>query len=152
MKTLFMLFTLLATLLYASDKKAVYDVSTGDLTRFKQTVLSSVVRNSDYYQNQLQSLHVAMIIHGNAYKFFIKDLKHSPFAQDKELLKEQVELKKRLEALNRFYQVEFYICGSGIKKRHIKKEMLYDFVKITPNATIFLIDRQNEGYAYIPIH
>jgi len=33
----------------------------------------------------------------------------------------------------------------------LTKKDVYDFVKIVPNSTIGLIDRQNEGYAYIPV-
>jgi len=36
-------------------------------------------------------------------------------------------------------------------KHGLKAENIVSYVKIIPNSTIGLIDRQNEGYAYIPL-
>ena len=49
------------------------------------------------------------------------------------------------------YNVEFLICKSGMKAHHINDEDVVDFVKIVPNASIGLIDKQNEGFAYVPV-
>ena len=49
------------------------------------------------------------------------------------------------------YDVEFLICGVAMAKNKLQAKDVYSFVKIIPNSTIGLIDKQNEGYAYIPI-
>ena len=60
-------------------------------------------------------------------------------------------LAKRIETLAKTYNVEFLVCGVGLRKHGLEKKEFYDFVKVIPNASIGLIDKQNEGYAYIPI-
>jgi intracellular sulfur oxidation DsrE/DsrF family protein len=49
------------------------------------------------------------------------------------------------------YDVEFLVCGVGLRKHGLEKKDIYDFVKIIPTSTIGLIDKQNEGYAYVPL-
>jgi intracellular sulfur oxidation DsrE/DsrF family protein len=43
------------------------------------------------------------------------------------------------------------MCGAGMPKHGLKAKDIVPYVKIIPNSTIGLIDRQNEGYAYIPV-
>ena len=49
------------------------------------------------------------------------------------------------------YDVEFLMCGAGMRKHKLEAKDIVKFVKIIPNSTIGLIERQNEGYAYIPV-
>jgi len=37
-----------------------------------------------------------------------------------------------------------------MKKNKLTKEDIVDYVTIIPNASIGLIDKQNEGFAYLP--
>ena len=39
-----------------------------------------------------------------------------------------------------------------MKGKKIDPKTLYPFVELIPNAFIGLVNWQNEGYAYIPIH
>ena len=149
-KILFVLFSLMFTLFADSSYKVVYDLTTGDLSKFKQKVLSGIASNKGHYEGKLETLKVAVIVHGDAYKFFIKDLTISPYAKNKKLQAEQEDLAKRLRSLANYYEVEFLICHTGIKHRKIKESNLYSFIKLTPNASIGLIDKQNDGFAYIP--
>ncbi|MFN3787745.1 MAG: hypothetical protein ACK4SW_05005, partial [Sulfurihydrogenibium azorense] len=65
---------------FAQDNpKAVINLTTGDLNRFKMYLLSGVANSAEYYKNNLKDLKVVVIIHGDAYKFFIKDLQNSPY-------------------------------------------------------------------------
>jgi intracellular sulfur oxidation DsrE/DsrF family protein len=57
----------------------------------------------------------------------------------------------RLVTLAKNNNVEFLMCESGMKHNNIDKTTLYSYVKVTPNVTIGLIDKQSEGYVYIPI-
>jgi intracellular sulfur oxidation DsrE/DsrF family protein len=132
-------------------KKVVFDLTTGDLKVFEKKVLSGIAHQKSYYEGKMEELQAAVVIHGDAYKFFVKDVSSSPFKDDKELQKESAQLATRISSLVDTYDVEFLMCDAGRKSNKIKLENIYDFVKIVPNSTIGLIDKQNEGYAYIPI-
>lgn len=151
-KLLFSCFLPIA-LLYAQENtvKVVYDLTTDDLATFELKILKSIVANKNHYEGKLQELDVSVVIHGGSYKFFLKDPAHSKFKTDKELLDSSKELGKRIKSMSGNYEVEFLICGVGMKKHALEKNDLYDFVHIIKNASIGLIDRQSEGYAYIPV-
>jgi len=130
--------------LYAESDtfKVVYDLTTHKMKTFEKKLIKGVVANKTYYQNDFKELEVAVIIHGGAYKFFMKDRKNSLVDN---------ELKKRVTSLADTYDVKFYICKVGLEKRNINKEDLLPFVQIVQNASVGLIDKQNEGFAYLPI-
>lgn len=132
-------------------KKVVFDLTTGDIKVFEKKILSGIAHQKSYYEGKMEELQVAVVIHGDAYKFFVKDVNNSPFKDDKALTKESTQLATRLSSLVDTYNVEFLMCNAGMKSKKITKEDLYSFVQIVPNSTIGLIDKQNEGYAYIPI-
>ncbi|MFT7880409.1 MAG: DsrE family protein [Sulfurimonas sp.] len=123
----------------SDEVKVVYDLKTGDLETVERTLISGVMKNSVYYQNQLKELSVKVVIHGDSYKFFQKK-------------KPMTALGKKLKTLHESYGVEFEICKVGMKKRGIAAESLYPFVNVVPNASLALIDAQHEGYAYLPVH
>jgi len=150
LKVLFVLFMFMFSLFADNSRKVVYDLTTGDISKFKQKVLSGIANNKGHYEGKLESLKVAVVIHGDAYKFFIKDLTTSPYAKDKKVAAVQADFHKRLRNLANYYEVEFLMCHSGVKHYKIKESNLYSFVKLTPNASIGLIDKQNDGFAYIP--
>lgn len=121
--------------------KIVYDLTTKDLAKFERTILKGIVVNKEYYGSALKELDVTVVIHGGAYRFFTKDPEHSIYK----------DLAKRIKAMVEHYDVEFLMCGAGMRKNKLEAKDVYNFVKIIPNSTIGLIDRQNNGYAYIPV-
>lgn len=139
--------------LYAQENSAkiVYDLTTKNLKNFELRILKATVSNKTYYESTLRELDITVVIHGGAYKFFLKDPKKSKFKDDKALVSTHKTLAKRIEILAHTYDVEFLVCGVGVRKHGLEKKDIYDFVKIIPNATIGLTDTQNEGYAYIPV-
>lgn len=153
MKKLLILLTF-CTLIFAEEgvKKVVFDLTSGQVETIEKKVLSGIAFNKTHYENHLEKLDVAVVIHGDAYKFFIRDLANSPYKNDPVLLDMHDQLGKRLASMAKNYEVEFIMCESGMKSHKIDKSTLYDFVKLTPSSTIGLIDKQNEHYAYIPIH
>lgn len=152
MKIVWILFAFFGLLFAEGEsKKVVLDLTTGDIGTFKQKVLGGIVSHKTHYQNALEELDVAVIIHGDSYKFFLKDIASSKYRSDRVLLKAYPELKKRIASLVENYDVEFLICNSGMKKHGIALEKVDSFVKTVPNAGIGLIDKQNDGYAYIPV-
>lgn len=44
------------------------------------------------------------------------------------------------------YEVAFLMCDAVMPKHGLQAKDMLCYVKIIPNATIGLIDRQNEGY------
>jgi intracellular sulfur oxidation DsrE/DsrF family protein len=148
------LILILVVSLFAEEgvKKVVFDFTDGKIETIEKKVLSGIAFNKTHYENKLEKLDIAVVIHGDAYKFFINDLKNSPYKNDAVLIKAHDQLGKRLSAMATNYEVEFIMCESGMKSKKIDPKSLYNFVKLTPSSTIGLIDKQQEGYAYIPVH
>lgn len=144
---------LLSSVVWAEEgvKQVVFDLTTGDLKTFEKKVLQGIAYNKSHYESKLEKLDVAVVIHGDAYRFFIKDLKNSPYKNDPNLAKAHDNLAKRLAAMADTYEVEFLMCEAGMKTLKIDKNTIYDYVKLTPSSTIGLIDKQNDRFAYVPI-
>ena len=159
MKRVILLLTLLSFSLLANDSnstqeqtiKVVYDLTTNNLKNFERKILKAIVANKAHYETSLKELEVTVVIHGGAYKFFLINPKDSIYYKESNLIKTHNDLAKRIKSMVENYEVEFLICEIGMKKRKIKKSDIYPFVKIIPNSMIGLIDKQNEGYAYLPV-
>ena len=152
MKKVLLLISLLG-ILSANDEsaKVVFDLTTGKLKKFEKHIIKGLVFNKTQYENSLKELEAAVVIHGKAYKFFVKDIYQTSFKEDKELALKHSELKKRIRSMYETYDVEFLVCGNGLAKRNLGKKDILDFVKIIPSSTIGLIDKQNKGFAYLPV-
>lgn len=153
MEKIILILCLLFGIIQADDDnaKVVYDLTTKSLAKFEKNILKGVVFNKTLYANQLQELDVAVVIHGGAYRFFVQDLDNTIFKNDVQLQKAYKELKKRIATMADTYDVEFLMCGAAMKRNKLTKEDIVPFVTIIPNSTIGLINKQNEGYAYIPV-
>jgi len=151
-KTIFILLAASTLLLAESaSSKVVYDLTTKNQKAFERKILKSIVANKAYYESKLKELDVTVVIHGGAYRYFTVDPSKTEYKTDVALVKTYADLKKRIKTMSTTYDVEFLMCGAGMPKHGLKAKDIVDFVKIIPNSTIGLIDRQNEGYAYIPI-
>ena len=131
--------------------KVVYDLTTSKLVKFEKTVLKAIAINKTHYENKFQELEVAVVIHGGAYKFFTKDIGSTIYKDDLKLVKEHESLKKRIQTMSDTYDVEFLMCEVGMLRNKLDANNIMDFVKIVPNSTIGLINKQNEGFAYLPV-
>jgi len=149
----FLLLIAFLSLLHADDESAklVVDLTTGSVENFDRNILQSIAYNKTHYANSLKELEVAVVIHGKAYRFFVKDIEKTVFKEDRELLKVYPDLKKRIATMSDTYEVEFLMCRAALKRYNLQEKDIVDFVKIIPNSTIGLIDKQNEGFAYLPI-
>ena len=151
-KILLILLISTITLLQADDSaKVVYDLTTKNLEKFERNILKGIVVNKAYYESQLKELEVTVVIHGGAYRFFTKDPEHSIFKDDTALIKTYKDLAKRIESMVKNYDVKFLMCGAAMSRNKLEAKDVYNFVKIIPNSTIGLIDKQNDGYAYLPV-
>ncbi len=133
------------------SKKVVFDLTTGNLKTFEQRILSGVARYTAHYEGKLQEFDPVVVIHGDAYKFFVKNLAHSPYKDQVVLVKANKDLKKRIAFAHDNYGVEFLMCEANMRKAKLTEKDIYPFVKLVPSSTMGLIDKQNEGYAYIPV-
>lgn len=154
MKVLQILFLgalLLSTSVQAEEKKAVFDLTTGDAERIEMRIIQSIRGLSEHYAHQQTVFKAVVVISGKAYKYFIEDLQNSPYKDDAELAAIQKKFRPMFEELHTKYGVRFDMCGQGMKMRNISAESVYPFVNTDKSKYIYLIDWQNEGYAYIPI-
>ncbi len=132
-------------------KKVVYNLTTGDVKEIERRLIGGIIAHTTYYQNKLEELEVQVIIHGDAYKFFMKDLNNTAYAYQPKLVEKRVDLEKRLGTLAKQYDVKFLVCDSGVVSRKLNKKAFYPFVSMVHNAAVGLIDAQNDGYAYLAI-
>ena len=153
MKRIVLVLLLGLSVLYpeSSSVKVVYDLTTKNVKTFEFKILSAIASNKTYYEGKLKELDVTVVIHAGAYRFFTINPKNSVYKDDKELMENYQTLAKRIKTMSDTYDVEFLMCGVGMRKNKLKAKDIYPFVKVIPNSTIGLIDKQNEGYAYIPI-
>jgi uncharacterized protein len=135
----------------AQDRKAVYDLTSGDAEKIESRLLNGIKFLTDYYKNQHDEFKAVVVISGNSYKYFIEDLENSPYKDEKDLLEVQKKFRPLLKELNDDYGVRFDMCGAGMKARNIKAESLYSFVHSDKAQPIYMINWQNKGYAYMPM-
>ena len=152
MKKVLLLLFALSSLIFADiSARVVYDLTTKNIKTFERKILKAIVANKAYYESQLKELAVTVVIHGGAYRYFTLEPSKTTYKTDKALLADYANLKKRIKSMADTYDVEFLMCGAGMPKHGLKAKDIVKYVKIIPNSTIGLIDRQNEGYAYIPV-
>ncbi len=134
-----------------SVRKVVINLTTGDIKRFELYLLSGLANNIEYYKNRLIDIDVVVVIHGDAYKFFIKDLSKTIYKNEKDLIRKQFEIYQRLKSLHDIYDVKFEVCSAGLKSRKISTDNIYKFVKPVYTSFVSLVDYQSRGYALITI-
>ncbi len=153
MKKTLLSLLLLISFLQADEEnlKVVYDLTTKNIAKIELNILKGIVAHKIYFQKDFKELDVTVVIHGGAYRYFVKDPSTTIYKNDKELIKNYAELKKRLASLADTYDVEFLMCGVGMRHNKMQEKDIVPFVTVIPNSSIGLIERQNQGYAYIPV-
>ena len=138
--------------LFASEQKVVYDVTTGDAAKIEKNLVGSIESITKYYEKNHIEYKIAIVISGKAYKYFVKDLDNSPFKGKLKVQRAQKKLAPLLTELHSKYDVSFKMCSAGMKARNIDKKVLYKFVDAEKTKSVYLIEYQNSGYAYLPVH
>ena len=150
-----MIFLVLTTVsMYATDHhihKAVFDLTSKNAKVLKDKVVWNIRMISDKMKDQNKTLKSIIVISGDAYKFFIQDLKNSPYNTE-DVRAAQQKLEPILSDLQKNYDVQFHMCSAGMKKRNISPVTLYPYVEHKNNKVHYLIEAQNNGFAYIPFH
>lgn len=150
MTKLFSVWLFLAVTL-AAEPKVVFALSTGKIAVLEKRLIAQVPLLAEHYAERGGKLKVAVVIYGDAYRFFVRDPRRSSYAHDRALLMARPRLGHALKKLHERYGVRYDICGMGMKKRRITPGMLYSFVRPVFNKNAALIDWQNRGYAYVEI-
>lgn len=137
---------------YAQSAKVVYDLTSGDSVKIEKHLINSIKALGKYYKEEKIEFKVIVVISGDSYKYFINDLEKSPYASQEEVIKVQKKFKTLLKDLNDAYGVTFNMCATGMRARKIDKNILYHYVHADVMKSVYLIEAQNNGYAYMPIH
>ena len=124
---------------YADTVKVVYDLTTGDSKKIEKHLISSLEAVAKYYKDEQKELKIMVVISGNAYKYFINDLKASPYKDDKDAIEVQEQFRHRLQQLNDVFGVTFNMCATGMKARKIDKNTLYNYVHAEVMKSVYLI-------------
>lgn len=138
--------------LYAAEKKVVIDLTSGDVDVVEKALVKNLVSIAEHYKANGDTLKAVVVISGKSYRFFVHDLKNSPYQGKMKVSRAQKRLAPKLEMLSQRYGVDFRMCQAGMKVRKIAPQTLYRYVKHDRNKSIYLIDYQNEGYAYLSVH
>lgn len=140
-------------LIFADEEsaKVVFDLTSGNMKTFEKHILKGVSVHKTNYENSFKELEVAVVIHGEAYRFFLNDIKSTKYKSDTKLVQEYATLKKRVASIAETYEVKFYMCKAAMPRHKLEPEDIVEFVQLVPNSTMALIDRQNEGFAYLPV-
>ena len=149
---LVLVFSVCLSVSYAQSAKVVYDLTSGDSAKIEKHLINSIRALGKHYKEEKIELKVIVVISGDAYKYFINDLEKSPYALEQDVIEVQKKFKTRLKDLNEIYGVTFNMCSSGMRARKIDQNTLYHYVHADVMKSIYLIEAQNNGYAYMPIH
>lgn len=152
LKNIFIALMMAFSTLQAQSAKVVYDLTSGNVHALEKQLVNSVRALGNYYKEEKIDFKVIVVISGDAYKYFVEDIKHSPYAKDDNVFDAQKKFKSRLVDLNDKYGVTFNMCWNGMSARNIKEETLYKYVHAEKMKSVYLIEAQNDGYAYMPIH
>ncbi len=152
MRFFFPLLLCFATLLPAASQKIVIDLTTDDLETVKTRLLGGLPGTARYFKQKGDSVEIAVVIHGGAYKFFVANLENTKFWADEQLANAQEELKEKLADLRKEYGITFEMCKVGMQRRGILSEDIYNFVTPIQSAMVGLVKWQNLGYAYVPVN
>ena len=151
MKKIILILLTMFTLANADEEtvRVVYDLTTNDIGKFEKNILKGIAVSKAYFEGNLQEFESAVVIHGEAFRFFLKDVEHSSFNSNTQLLEVYPELSKRVAGMADTYEVEFLMCEASMSKYGLTKDDIVDYVKFVPTSTIGIIKKQNEGFACI---
>lgn len=140
------------TALFAVEQKVVFDLTSGDESVIKKHLIKNIEGLARYYKANNIDFKAVVVISGNAYKYFVQDIKNSPFKGEEGLTQTQKKMAPLLEKLHSDHHVKFAMCKAGMEARNIDKKVLYSYVESDLTKSVYLIKWQNEGYAYLPVH
>jgi intracellular sulfur oxidation DsrE/DsrF family protein len=88
-------------------------------------------------------LHVALVLHGNATKYALSD---EAFQAQFGKPNPNAELIRRLTKAG----AKLYVCGQSVVKNGFDPKTVAGEVKVASSALTAVVNKQSEGYAYVP--
>jgi intracellular sulfur oxidation DsrE/DsrF family protein len=88
-------------------------------------------------------LHVAIVLHGNATKYALSD---EAFKSQFGKANPSAELIRRLTKAG----AKVHVCGQSLVKNGFDPKAVAGEVKVASSALTAVINKQSEGYAYVP--
>ena len=134
---------------YATEHKVVFDLVSANTSTINKKIFNNIKILNEAFKKQGDTLKVAVVISGKSYKYFLKDIKNSPYKFEKKLYLTQYGFQSNIKNLSENYGVVFEVCSKGMAARKIPLSSLYEEVKPAFNKHFALIKWQNKGYAYI---
>lgn len=92
-----------------------------------------------------ERIEVAAVFHGGATKVVLNDAAYERVTNAKK--NPNLELIRRLKAAG----VEFSVCGQALSHRGYERGEVVDDVPVAVAALMVLVNKQNAGYAFVPI-
>jgi intracellular sulfur oxidation DsrE/DsrF family protein len=120
-----------------AETRVVVDLTTGDAGRFEARLVEALPKLRAHYAEQQRPLNAVVVVHGDAYKFFLKD---GPLSPDR---------AAALAALAK--DVRFEVCLVGMARKGLKMEQFVPWVHGAKSASIALIDYQHAGHALVTV-
>ncbi len=113
-----------AALASAEERKLVYDLKLGNAERVVGYLFDDIKYNAAYYAEHGHDFRAAVVISGQAYRFFVEDIENSPYKDDPELPAIQAKFRPILEELVADYGVEFRMCVVGMERQGLTADLL----------------------------
>ena len=135
----------------AADAKVVIALTSGDPQVLREKLFAAIPMMAANYRAQKRGLRAAIVVHGEAYRFVLKDLRSTPYSDDTATQAAQSEIRGLFEGLVRTYGVRIEVCAHGMKKHGLAQANLYPFVHPVASASIALIDWQQAGHALLTV-
>ena len=131
MKKTILTFLLSCTLLYATEYRIVFDLTSGDENKVTKKLVSNITHMREFYQNRGDTLKSAVVISGNSFKFFTKGV--------------NTKLSQELKKLS-LSGTEFKICSAGMKRLHISGASIPEYISQEFNSESSIIEYLDQGY------
>lgn len=131
--------------------KIMVNLTTGDQEKFFSHFLGGVKGTTEFFCQKGENVDTVVVIHGEAYKFFVEHLENTQYGTDPKLADAQETIHQKLMELFQKYNVRFEVCRIGMNGKGILTQDIYPFVVPINSAMIGLVKWQNEGYAYVPV-
>ncbi len=121
--------------------KFVIDITTGKFQKDANRGLDKTARYVNLYGHYDllpgKDYHIVIVLHGHATAAAM-NAESNP---NRELIRQLVRNK-----------VEVYVCGQALAHKGFDRQQVMAEVKVAVSAATVLINKQTEGFAYLPIH
>ena len=98
------------------EAKVVYSLTSQDPQALRDKLIDAIPMMAAHYKQQKRGLRATIVVHGEAYRFVLKNLESTPYKDDAAAKKAQAEIRVALERLVRTYGVRIEVCAGRHEK------------------------------------